>query len=99
MTGLPDNNRDAFLKIEKLYREKGYEVINPIVLSDCLDVANGKVNNAYEDYMRYGLSKLIYCDAIVMFGDWKESRGALFEKQVAEFLGIEIIYHRGDGNA
>ena len=36
---------------------------------------------------------LVMCDGIIMCGDWENSPGCKTEKQMAEGMGLEVIYH------
>ena len=47
----------------------------------------------YEEYMRVCLSMIDVCDAVYMLPCWKDSPGAMFEKQYAEFNGKKILYN------
>lgn len=44
------------------------------------------------DFMRNDIAVLITCDEIHMLPDWKESKGANIEHDLALALGIKIVY-------
>lgn len=46
----------------------------------------------WQDYMKNDLAVLLTCDEIHMLPDWKDSRGAKIEHQLALDLGIKIVY-------
>ena len=41
--------------------------------------------------MRKAVAQLIACDVIVLLPGWSESRGSLFERQLAVTLGMSAI--------
>lgn len=45
------------------------------------------------NYMRNDLKALLDCDAVFMLYNWKDSKGAKVEHDLAESLGLEIIYN------
>ena len=84
MTGLPDYNFPAFHAAAKAWREAGWEVFNPAEQHD------GRTDLPYRVYVEADLLALRGCDAIAMLDgwDWPESRGAVWERQVAMMLGL-----------
>lgn len=72
---------------ESLLMMKGYEPINPFNLepenSICWD---------WRDCMALELSKLVYCDAIYMLKDWRQSRDARIQYALAKGLGLTIFF-------
>jgi len=46
----------------------------------------------WNQYMRNDIAILIICDEIHMLPDWKDSKGAKIEHQLALDLGIKIVY-------
>jgi hypothetical protein len=40
---------------------------------------------------------LMDCDAVYLLSDWCDSKGAMLEKNIAETLGMEMIYEKEDG--
>lgn len=46
----------------------------------------------WEEYMKNDISILIRCDEIHLLPDWKESKGAIIERNLAISLNIPIIY-------
>lgn len=64
------------------------ETINPMV------EAPYREGNTWEDYMKEDLKLLLQCDAIFMQSNYKGSKGAMAEKQVAEWCGLEVFYNK-----
>lgn len=79
MTGLPDFNYPAFHRMAKKFRAAGFEVENP---------AETPEFPTWEGYMRYALTKMLTCDAILMLDGWEHSRGAKIERDLALALGM-----------
>jgi len=44
------------------------------------------------DYMREDLTALLKCDVVYAQRDWQDSRGATIEVNLANALGIPVIY-------
>ena len=44
--------------------------------------------------MKICISLLLTCDTLYCLPDWKESRGATLEHQIAQSLGMHIIYQK-----
>lgn len=86
--GIVENIREAeSLSIK--YWNLGYAVICPHKNTALFDgVAPDDV------WLQGDLEMLRRCDVIVMSPRWEESSGAINEHQLAQQLGIEIIYER-----
>lgn len=85
MTGLPDLNKEEFIKAEATLRREGYEVVNPHTLP-------APAHDKWEAYMKNDIKYLMDCDVVAVLKDWDDSRGARLEVQIAHALGIEIIW-------
>lgn len=83
MKGL-DNFKELFYAAEKEYRNKGYNVINPVRIEH--------ISKEWEDMILQDLYILNSCDAILMLNNWKDSNGAQVEHYFAKGKNIEIIY-------
>ncbi len=81
-----NNFREQFFKAEEYLLSLGYEVINPVRISDRLGVVD------YSVYMREDIKELCGCDCIYFLSNWVESRGAMFEFIVADFLGLDKMF-------
>ena len=74
----------------------------------CGDYAESSDGYVYEDapsnlnggqigiwYIAKSLEKMAECDAVVMWGDWKNARGCLLEREAAIKYGIPVIENGG----
>ena len=78
-----EERRAAFSAVERMLREEGLEVVNPLKVAfpeDC----------THEQYMRVDIALLIGCDYIYLMKGWDESLGASTESVVAYSAGIEV---------
>lgn len=78
-----EERRAAFAAVERMLREEGLEVVNPLTWpfhEDC----------THEQYMRVDIALLIGCDYIYLMKGWYGSRGAVTEFLVACSAGIEV---------
>lgn len=78
-----EERRAAFAAVERMLREEGLEVVNP------LNVAFPEYCT-HEQYMRVDIALLIGCDYIYLMKGWDSSRGASTEFVVATSAGIEV---------
>lgn len=78
---------DRFKKAETEIAAKGHEPVNP--LNNGLDKKDSWLN-----HMRADIKMLLDCDAIYMMAGWPDSRGAIIEKQLAENLGLKVIFQK-----
>ena len=78
-----EERRAAFSAVERMLREEGLEVVNPLKVAfpeDC----------THEQYMRVDIALLIGCDYIYLMKGWDESRGAVTEFVIACSAGIDV---------
>ena len=78
-----EERRAAFAAVERMLREEGLEVVNPLTWpfpEYC----------THEQYMRVGIALLIGCDYIYLMKGWYGSLGAVTEFLVAYGAGIEV---------
>lgn len=92
MTGHPDFNYPAFAYAAIVLRAKGVDARSPH------EIDNEGQEQTWEWYMRRAIQMLLDCDEIVMLPGWQESRGACFERSVAEVLGMPISEWKGSGS-
>lgn len=88
-------HREIFDAAEKKYKDKGYEIINPVSLGDKLAkmyVRDFDRLPTYAEYLIYDLEHVADCQAIILLENWKSSKGARAELQFADALGIPVIY-------
>jgi hypothetical protein len=98
ITGIKNNNRDAFYGMEKLIKDHmdrikdvaPYEIINPIRIACEVDYEKRfeQFPPKWEDYMRACIKELCRATAIIFLPGSEKSKGAKIEKMVAEKLGI-----------
>ena len=88
VTGEPRKACEAKFKKaeEELKKSFDYEqIINPMrVVSD--------PETAWKTAMIKCFSVLLYCDAIYLLNDWKDSKGARIEFETAKELGLKIFF-------
>lgn len=79
----------AYAYLMKKYHKqyKDLKILNPIILTNHL-----KAGSSWEDYMKICIKELIDCDIIYMLNDWRRSKGAILEHEIASQLKIKIIY-------
>jgi hypothetical protein len=82
MTGLHNENREEFARVEALLDGDG---VNPHRLAH----NHGKTR---QEYMRVDLRALLWCDAVLMLRGWEQSAGARFERETAIVAGIPVFY-------
>jgi len=76
--------KKRFKDVEKILEEAGYDVSNP-----CDHQIKG---GTWGEYMRKGLKAMLDCDAVFMFRDWPDSKGASIEYNLARKLSMGVIY-------
>lgn len=88
MTGLPEFNFPAFNAMAEVLRADGWHVENP--------AEHGHVDGAeWADYLRYDISRLSTCSAMMLLPGWSSSRGARLEVSIARELGHELLFAAG----
>ena len=89
VTGLPaEDVKEKFLRKEKELTAQGYTVYNPV---DQLWVKGGQTWT-WEKLMRGCITQMMECDEVHLLHDWSESRGARLERDIAERLGMVVVY-------
>jgi hypothetical protein len=86
ISGLPfDEVQAKFTAAERILVEKGYKTVSPL--------KTGIPYSApWEIHVAMDIILLIGCDAIFLLKDWKYSKGATLEKNIAELIGKNVIY-------
>jgi len=86
MSGLPDNNYPAFLRLEEALKQfPQLEVMNP--------ARNLKPTDpSWVNWMRLSLKQVAEADAIILMKGWTESKGANAELKVARYLELPVLY-------
>ncbi len=83
----PEEYAPLFHTAEKRLKEQGYDVINPLNNG----VAPGE---PWQEHMKADIRLLLECDAIYMLPNWELSTGATLERNIAQTLGLEVLYER-----
>jgi len=99
ISGVPDFE-DRFDVTAEMLRELGYDVVNPIDIARRICSALGDCpfdNVPYQTYLKADIGELIYCNTIYMLKGWENSKGAKLEHEIAQALGIYIIYEINSG--
>jgi len=85
VTGLPTNEVAVkFANADFNLQNQGFEVINPIMVV-------GDWRCPWDLAMRKCIIALMDCDAIYLLPDWRSSKGANIERNLASILELEII--------
>lgn len=89
MTGVPDHNFPLFRFATDWYRHFGHHVISP---------HEGVTDTTlpWETYMRRAIVLLSECNTIAMLPHWHKSKGAKLELQIADALGMNILFFSED---
>jgi len=85
MTGIEDYNFPAFNAMAAQLRSVGWHVENP--------AEHGIVDGAdWADYLRYDISRLSTCEAMMLLRGWSASKGAQLEVSIAKKIGIVVMF-------
>jgi hypothetical protein len=77
------NPKGIFDNKQKQLEKLGYQVTNPFNLLE---------TGTYEEFMRYDIRALTFCDSIYMMKGWEKSKGANIELKVAQAIGLKMLY-------
>lgn len=91
ISGLPDDNRQAFIDAKKFLENKDWIVRTPFD-PDIIEYIKEIGEDSWQNYMKADIIALMECDAIYMLSTYAASRGARIEKLLAEELGYEVYY-------
>lgn len=86
ISGLTDLNKPKFETAENFLRFRfGTDsyVINPHKI-------NHSENSTYSSYMRKDIAAMLKCEWVIVLDDWKNSRGAIVEVLLANFLQMPV---------
>lgn len=97
--------KENFRKASELVEAHGYEAVNPLeVIPGCEKLcgslatfSDGTYQHTWACYMKYDILALLECQAIYLQPNWKESRGARVELDVARAIGLWILTDDGEG--
>lgn len=92
------NYKRVFDRAEKILKEKGYKVINPVTIGTNIKRINKRIGNstAYSDYLLVDIIYLFSADEICMLRGWQQSPGARAEYAIAKALNLPIIYENAN---
>lgn len=79
---------EKFAGYEARYRNAGIRVVNP--------ATRKKKGWTWQRYMKRDIRLLMKCGGIIMLPDWKTSKGAVLEHDIACRLGFTVIYAAGE---
>lgn len=85
ITGIETSAPELFAAAELKLKEMGYIPINPMTLPHLHD-------KTWLNFMREDLKALCECDGVYMLSNYKFSKGALIELELAEKLGLNIVF-------
>lgn len=85
-----DDYLDRFDRVEKILSAKGHTVINPARVLDILPK-----DTTWQGYMATALAMLVQADAVYFLRGWRDSKGAVIERKVADSLGMLITFEGG----
>lgn len=77
------NYKEIFNEVEDWLKAKGHDVMNPAILPGGF---------AYEEYMKICFAMIDACDIVLMLWNWKDSPGAVREREYAISKGKLIAY-------
>lgn len=52
----------------------------------------GDEGKTWKEYMKKGIQVMMNCDGILMLSNWRDSKGANIERNLALQLGIRVYY-------
>ena len=86
ITGLPyEEAFRIFEDAEHKLQQQGFSVINPMKIKHEHDLS-------WESYMKEDLKAMLDCDAIYLLPNYKDSKGAMIEYDLALILNLNIIF-------
>jgi hypothetical protein len=88
ITGIEDQAPALFAKAASDVAAMGHEPVNPMTI-------NHDHDQTWQSYMKADVKALCDCDAIYMLSNYKDSKGALIELQIANHLELNVLHqHR-----
>ena len=105
ITGIKNNNAEAFYKMEKALKKSFeklpyFKIVNPQRLAIRVDAYFKEISRVlkkeklprWEDYMRACIAELAGCSHVVVLENYKKSKGVKVELFLAKLLGIPIFF-------
>lgn len=104
MTGYVDYNFPAFFKAATELEQQGYEVINPAAIDTdrgytverLKQLSPAEHQQFLKEAVKLDLDAIQTCQAIAMLPGWESSKGARAELALAQWLGLDVIYLKGE---
>lgn len=84
-TGIPNENKPAFLAAELQLRGLGLDPVNPTTLP-----GHASHDQSWESFMRVDIPALCTCEAVALLPGWENSRGANAEHFNATLLRMDV---------
>lgn len=78
---------DRFEAAEKLLNKHGFEVVNPMKIEH-------KHDESWVSYMKNDIKAMCDCDTIFMLDNYKESKGAVIELNLATKLHFTVLHEQ-----
>ena len=101
MTGLPQNNREAFAYAWNKLIEEGFDAISPHFLESAIEIeTRAKMGTAavYRHVLPVDCFAISSADAVLALPGWEDSRGCNFERHFADLIEIPWITSVQDGD-
>lgn len=99
ITGVENYNTKAFCDAESHLLRAGFSVVNPLRINGVIDCMNEIIitreehsSHPREYYLKKDIARLVECDYIFFLKGWENSKGALFERSVANELKISELF-------
>lgn len=90
VTGIPEYNKPKFLLAEKMLLSYGCHTFNPVHIQWPIDPLTG--DDLWRYFMHFCVRAIPECDSLLMLPDWQNSKGAKWEHNIAQMLGLRIYY-------
>ena len=87
ISGIEDIAESIFESAEETVSKLGYIPVNPMKIEHNHD-------KSWESYMREDIIELMKCQSVYALRNWRNSRGATIEVNLAKDLGIDIIFQK-----
>ena len=101
MSGYPEHNMPAFDTAKQLLAGFGIDCVSPADITRDAGIAYTQDGTStpqqYADFMRKDIPQLMMCDGVFVLDNWSESKGAKFEVQLAQLIGLPIYRKTAKG--
>lgn len=94
---LGEDWKAPFIAASAALRRLGFrQIFNPVDIAIGVEAVAETFRRkaTYGDYMKSDIEMLLKCKSILMLRGWENSRGAQLEYQIADAIGIEVLYER-----